>query len=291
MALVSVTNVVHGEVFFDVFVTSTGTGSQLVIGGYDDGLSTGVVPEGQMRVFKAEVSGDISGPNPYKTVGVGHPAFQALRQSRLNSSEVTPANVYTQLTPNTPLAFSFLPITIGASSRNLFFWNGTGVVDFSPVGSDVTLSLIKGGTEPWTESINGGSNSVITGNTIATTSSVGQVHTHLITEIGDNGGVPAQGFYLFSLQLQMTGYAPSESLYFVYGALDYADIQNEQTLLEFRAANTLAGGWVHDNLVVVPEPSAAALLGLATAAHPLLCWFRSLRARRISAWAGRARAA
>jgi uncharacterized membrane protein YeiH len=280
MALASVTTAAHGGVFFDVLVTSTGPGSQLVIGGYDDVDGTGEVPEGQMRVFQAEVSGAFSGTAAYVTEEPGYPGFQALAQELLDLPGVmTTPGVYTALSPFTPLTFSFLPITIGSDSRNLFFWDGIGAVDFSPVGANVVLSLIKGGTSSWTQSINGGQNGVILGNTIDTTNNSGNIHEHLYAAIAKDGGVPDQGLYLFSLELQMTGYAPSEALYFVYGALDYGNIQYGQNLAQFDAAHALASNWVQDNLVAVPEPSTAALLGLAAVALPLLCRVRSRRTR------------
>jgi hypothetical protein len=283
MALASVTTVVvrAEKVFFDVLVTSTGPGSQLVIGGYDDDDGIGVVPEGQMRVFQAEVSGSISGTAAYVSDAPGYPGFQAVPQTSLDLPGVmTPAGVYTALAGSTSLTFSFLPITIGADSRNLFFWDGIGAVDFSPVGANVVLSLDKIGLpDPWTQSINGGQNSVIPGGTIDVTNSAGGIHRHTYAAIAKDGGVPDQGFYLFSLQLQMTGYGPSEALYFVYGALDYGNIQYGQNLDAFDAAHSLASDWVQNNLVAVPEPSTAALLGLAAVALPLLCRVRSRRTR------------
>jgi hypothetical protein len=282
MALASVTTAAHGGVFFDVLVTSTSTGpgSQLVIGGFDDdGTATGLVPEGQMRVFQAEVSGSISGTAAYVTGEPGYPGFQALAQTLLDNPGVMTTPGYIALAAARPLTFSFLPITIGTVSQNLFFWDGIGAVNFSPVGANVVLSLIKGGTSSWTQSINGGQNGVIPGNTIDTTKNSGNIHEHLNAAIAKDGGVPDQGFYLFSLELQMTGYAPSESLYFVYGALDYGNIQYGQNLAAFDAAHALASDWVQNNLVAVPEPSAAALLGLAAVALPLLCRVRSRRTR------------
>jgi hypothetical protein len=282
MALASVTSVVvrAEQVFFDVLVTSTGTGSQLVFGGFDDdGTATGLVPEGQMRVFQAEVSGAFSGTAAYVTGEPGYPGFQALAQTLLDNPGVMTTPGYIALAAARPLTFSFLPITIGTVSQNLFFWDGIGAVNFSPVGANVVLSLIKGGTSSWTQSINGGQNGVIPGNTIDTTKNSGNIHEHLNAAIAKDGGVPDQGFYLFSLELQMTGYDPSESLYFVYGALDYDNIQYGQNLAAFDAAHALASDWVENNLVVVPEPSTAALMALATVVLPLLCRVRSRRTR------------
>lgn len=276
IAMVGFANVVVAQ-HYDVFVT--GSGTDLVVGGYDDDLGTAVVPPGQLRVFEGEVVGAIGGGIPYESEAPGEPGFRASNQTFLDSpSTMDPNGVYTALAASTPLTFNFLPFTIGSNSRNLFFWDGLGSVDFAPVGASVVLGLTKPGGGGWTESIDGSSSSVIAGNTIQTTTSTGVVHTHLFTSIGDGGDAPAQGFYLFSLELEMTGYSPSESLYFVYGALDPLSMQYGQSLVDFEESHELAATWVQDNLVApVPEPSTYALMGLAAAAIPLVRRFRARR--------------
>jgi len=200
-------------------------------------------------------------PNP------GEPGFRASTQSSLNNPSImTPANTYSALAGSTPLTFNFQPITIGSVTRNLYFWDGTGGVDFSPVVSSVVLGLEKKGTGGWTSSINGSSAGIVGGNTIQDTGATGSVHTHFYTSIANNGVAPDQGFYLYSLQLQMTGYASSDPLYFVFGALDPLALAPQfADFAAFEAAHGLAEGWVESNLVAVPEPSSFALAGLGAA--------------------------
>lgn len=251
------------EVHYDVFVTSSGT--NLVIGGYDDVNTVANIPAEQLRVFGGEVVG--SGTGAYTSEAPGEPGFRASPQLVLNNpSLTTPANTYTALPGSTALTFTFEPTSIASQSRNVFFWDGNGSVSFAPVASSVALSLAKQGAGGWTSSVNGSSDGVIAGNTIQTTGTTGSVHTHLFTSISDAGAAPAQGFYLYSLRLHMTGYASSDPLYFVYGALDPLALAPQFADLEaFEAAHGLAEGWVEGNLVAVPEPSSIALAGLGAA--------------------------
>lgn len=253
-------------VHYDVFVTSTGSGpgAALVVGGASEDDGTAFVPAGQLRVFGGEVVG--TGATPYETEGDGEPGFRAYSQTFLNGANMDPPGVYTALAPGTPLTFDFQSITIGAT-RNLFFWNGEGPVSFGTVGADVVLTLSDG----WTRSIDGASSGIVSGDTIQTTTSGGGVHTHLTTSIAKAGGAPDQGFYLFALRLAMAGYASSEPLYFVFGALDPLAMDAEQ-FEAFEAAHDTAIDWVGANLV--PEPSALPLLGLAAAAAIPLVWRR-----------------
>lgn len=252
---------------YDVFVTRSG--SSLVVGGYDDAATTATVPADQLQVFGGEVvpSGTTG---PYESASPGEPGFRAATQAFLdNSALTTPAGVYAALPAATPLTFSFLPISIGGSTRNLFYWSGTGSVAFAPAAADVSLDLTKQGGGGWTAGVTGTSAGVVAGNTIQTTSSgasAGTVHTHLFASIGKAAAAPDQGFYLYSLGLQMTGLTDSRPLYFVYGALDPAAL-TPQELTDFEAAHGAAEVWVQNNLAAVPEPSSLPLVaGLGVAA-------------------------
>ena len=86
----------------------------------------------------------------------------------------------------------------------------------------------------------------------------------LPTVIGKAGGAPDQGFYLYSLQLGLSGLQASSPLYFVFGAVDPAALTPTE-LADFEAAHGLAEVWVENNLAAVPEPSAVALVGVALA--------------------------
>jgi len=252
---------------YDVFVTGTGPGSKLILGGYEDTVPAATVPAGQMRVFGGEVVGTGTAV-PYETEAPGEPGFGAGNQAFLSGTSTSPSGVYTALAPSTPLTFTVQPITIGATTRNLFFWDGSGAVNFAPVGGNVTLGLTRYGGGGWTVSVSGTSAGVQSGNTIANTGTGGALHAHLYTSIAKDGAAPDQGFYLLSLQLAMSGYSPSDPLYYVFGALDPTALAPQfADLAAFEAAHGIAESWVETNIVNVPEPATGVLaLSLAIAA-------------------------
>lgn len=270
-ALAATTVARAAEVHYDTFVTSTGSGSKLLIGGYDDVALTATVPAEQIRVFGGEVVG--SGTAPFESEAPGEPGFRAGDQAFLNGSAMTPSGVYTALANGRPLTFTFQPITIGATTRNLFFWNGSGSVSFGPVGGDVVLGLTKPGGTGWTVSISGTASGVQSGNTIQNTGAGGAVHTHLFASIAKDGAAPDQGFYLYALQLGMTGYTSSDPVYYVVGALDPLALAPQFADLEaFETAHGLAESWVDSNIAYVPEPAtwlAAAVFAAAGVATRL----------------------
>ena len=263
---VRVSFLIAEEVHYDVFVSSTGTGTKLVVGRYDEAANTAQVPTEQALVFGGHVVG-AGTAQPYESEAPGEPGFRAGTQAFLNGSSVTPSGVYKALTGSTALTFTFQPITIGTSTRNLFFWNGDGTVDFGEVGSDVVLGLTKPGGGGWTASITGASSGIVAGNTIQNTSATGLVHTHLFTSIGKDAAAPDQGFYLFALRLAMAGYTSSDPIYFVSGALDPSDLAPQfADLEEFEVAHGLAKGWVEANMMAVPEPTGGLLATAGCAA-------------------------
>jgi hypothetical protein len=267
---------IAAEVHYDVFVTSTGTGSKLVIGGFDDDALTATVPPEQMRVFGGEVFGTGTAL-PFESAG--EPGFRAGVQSFLDGSATTPSGVYTALTGSTALAFTFQPMTIGSATRNLFFWDGAGAVNFAPVGGNVVLGLERLAPGPtWTVLINGTTSGIASGNTIQNTTAAGGVHTHLTTSLSQDGAAPQQGFYLFAMQLGMTGYTSSDPVFFVYGALDPDALAPQfADLAAFEAAHGLAESWVESSMLV-PEPSTCILATAGIVVAMLLG--RSHRRRR-----------
>jgi hypothetical protein len=245
----------------DTLVTSLG--GKLITGTYDDDNNTAAAPH---SVFLGEVV-PTGGPGaPYEAEAPGSPGFRAASQTFLdNIASMDPAGVYTALPGSTNLEFDFLPMSIGPNTRNLFFWDGVGSVNFTPVASDYELSLIKFGGGGFTETITGSDASVITGNNIQTTTSAGAVHTHLFAQLDINDAGtddPAQGFYLFSLQFRMTGLDTSDPAFYIFGAYDPATLTGP-ALEEFEEAHELAEVWVEANLV--PEPSTAIMAAMALA--------------------------
>ncbi|MFM9058704.1 MAG: PEP-CTERM sorting domain-containing protein [Planctomycetaceae bacterium] len=235
-------------VHYDVLVTSlSGT---LVTGGFSHGDLSAFAP---LRVFKGESLG-VGTADPYQSSE--EPGFEASSQAYLDGPAMTPSGVYTALSGSTALTYTFQPITIGASTRNLFFWSGTGAVNFTTLTGAESLSLIRSGFGGWTRTITGASAGVVNGATIDRTDADGEIHKHLTTEIASGGAGPATGFYLFALQFQMSGLAPSADAYFVYGAYD---TENAPDLIAFEAAHDAAYDWVETTFIAVPEPATLAL--------------------------------
>lgn len=262
-------------VHYDVLVTSlSGT---LVVGGFADASNTAIAP---LRVFGGEALG-IGSLDPYASDE--EPGIRAVDQTFLSGAAMNPSGVYQALPGNRALTFTFQPIAIGAVTRNLFFWNGEGTVNFTPLTAFDSLALVRGGFPTWTRTITGTSAGVVTGATIDSTDGNGVIHKHLTTVIASGGAAPATGFYLFALAFQMSGLAPSADSYFVYGAYD---VENAPDLLAFEAAHDAALDWVEANLVAVPEPTTG-LLATAAAVGPL--FIRVLRRRGTAVAAPRSR--
>lgn len=260
------------HVHYDVLVTSsTFAGPRLVIGGYNHADSSLIIPAGEMRVFGGNAVGSDPGA-AYQSDS--EPGFEAATQPALDGNGLS---AYQSLSGSTSLTFSFLPISIGATTRNLLFWDGIGgSPSFAPVSDDMVLSLDRYGAGSWTRSISGSSATTVPGAEIAKTSATGDLHKHLFVSLTDSGTAPPQGFFLFSLTMQMAGYTDSEPLYFVFGAYDPLVVTGS-ALTAFEAAHESAMTWVENNVVAVPEPSGLVLAGLGA-----LGAFRAVVRRRRS---------
>lgn len=241
-------------VHFDVLLT--GSSGSLITGGYNDGSNTGIAP---MRVFSGEAVSSDGGP----AASDAEPGFRAPNQTFLNSSGMTPPAQLSALPGNTNLLFRLVPMTISGTNRNLFFWDGTGAVNFGPLSSGYGLSLAG---DFGSTSITGASNSPSLDFVLKTTSADGSLdpgHPHFTTTIGNAGATPAQGFYLFSMQFSISGLSASAPAYFVYGVYDAGSPPVD--FEAFDLAHAAAETWVENNLVAVPEPSSVALAGLGVA--------------------------
>lgn len=240
-------------VHYDVLLT--GSSGSLITGGYDDGAGAGIAP---MRVFSGEAVSSDSGP----ATSDSEPGFRAPSQTFLDSASMTPNAVFSALPSNTALLVRLAPMTISGTDRNLFYWDGTGAVNFGPLSSGYVLSLAG---DFGSTSITGVSSSPTSDFVLKTTSPDGSLdpgHPHFTTTIGNAGATPAQGFYLFSMQFSISGLSSSAPAYFVYGAYDFG---SPPDFVAFDLAHGAAETWVENNLVAVPEPSSIALAGLGVA--------------------------
>ena len=155
----------------------------------------------------------INGPG-FNALGSGSPSLPA-------GSQALPGNA--------PLSWDFLPMTIDATSQNLFYWNGlesNGMpgltpedVAFGPLpGPNYLLSLFDKSNVK--HSVNG-ANAVMPGGIIENTAADGALHRHrfFLLEDGDGNGAttPADGIYLLAMRLKMTELENSLPMFMVFG--------------------------------------------------------------------------
>lgn len=242
-----------------VDILFSSNGSKLITGGFDDGTDS-VTTEGPLRVYEFEVETDAFTPGgPFTS---DDPGLQSVQQSELSTFFALPHGA--------ELSFSALPISIGANTSTLFYWDGSGAVNFLPalVGSTLELDLGSptSGTAPLT--LNGSQMTAQTGFGIAFVDEFDAepIHTHLETAIGTSGGNPNLGIYLISLEFALTGLDSADPVYLLYATID-----ENFSLAQFEAMeedHELAVEWVEANLLTstnaVPEPGTLliALIGL-----------------------------
>jgi hypothetical protein len=169
------------------------------------------------RVYSREFDGDFAVNNPgYNALGAGSPSLRAGSQA---------------LPGNTALAWDFLPMTIETARSNLYYWNGLesdGLPGITPgdvlfgmlPGPGYTLGLFDKTSTAFTVN---GSPVLVPGGVIDDTAGDGSLHRHRFYQLLDNDGngstLPADGIYLFAMQLRMAGLATSKPIYMVFGTL------------------------------------------------------------------------
>jgi hypothetical protein len=207
---------------------------------------------------------------PFTPVDYGRdePGFFALPSG---SSSLPPGA--SALPASAQVAIHFPSFTVNAQNDSLFYWDGTGSVDFHPISA----------AQP------GVAFSLIPSNPLATTHADGSVHQHSAwgLALGPNGGaVPADGVYLVSPTASVTGLSDSKPFYMLFlvdAAIDNEDdasalkdgLDEGQTVFNGKdyAYFNNARDYVTSNLV--PEPSVCALASI-----PILALvFRRDRAR------------
>ena len=156
----------------------------------------------------------------------------------------------------TDLEWDFLSLTVDDVSQNLFYWDGSdtdGVPGLTPddvafgslPGPDYLISL-------WDESSTkysiDGSDEMVSGGIIDESAADGSLHAHrwwtLEDGDGNSGTLPADGIYLFSLQLRMDGVEMSDPIYMVFGTPGSS----------VDALDDAAVPWVEENVDILIPP-------------------------------------
>ncbi len=191
-----------------------------------------------------------------KDYGGDHPGFFAL------SSELAemPAGA-AALPAAADVSLNFTSFSVGGSSDTLFYWNGSGAVDFQPIST-----------------VQPGVALTVDPNPLDTTGSGGGLHVHPAYGLDDGGtGEPIDGVYLASPSVSVAGLVDSDPFHMVWlvDALiaDEESAENVEESLESGETTVLgkdfsffpeAVEYVQQNLAV-PEPSSALLSIVAVA--------------------------
>jgi hypothetical protein len=211
---------------FDALVARQG--NQVVLGGLEEG---GAVVIGT-RVFEAELDESFASTDP---------GFNAVAQGSL------PAGT-SALPANAAVTLAIVPETIGGATRNLFYWNGVGDVEFgaAPAGSSLLVQRLG----PFTQIAADGSNSTLANFPLMTTSDTGTIHFHPNYQLDRTGSAVVAGFYLLPFEVSVPGLSASDTGYIVFNAGGLDEGLHEDAI-----------AWVETN--VVPEPASVGILAAA----------------------------
>lgn len=217
-------------------VVPYGLNGQIVTGSHNDFTGEDVI---EQRVFGYDFGEDLG--DPYI---IGDPGF--------NNGGFA-AGVF----PNDGLLPTFSTLAFDVVTQ-LFYWDGTGAVNFAPAPVDVLLGLRRGSN---TGFVDGAGNQTGTWPTIQGTGAAGRVHEHLESQLlftdGANPAAPnaPNGIYYIGMQLKLTPTVNSN------GTLTNSDpiyiVYNNGLSEEVHDA---AIGYIETN--VVPEPGTWTMLAL-----------------------------
>ncbi|MFO0912958.1 MAG: PEP-CTERM sorting domain-containing protein [Pirellulales bacterium] len=159
---------------------------------------------------------------------------------------------------NQPLDFVIQPMTIGGLTGTLFFWSGESGntpadVAFQPVAAGLQLKISSGAKNVIVD----GTNAITPGFTIDQTAANGDLHSHMEFEIEQNGGAPADGFYLFAMSLKMPGLADSAPVYLALSPMNPYEFEVPPSpFFDFvnywDPREVAVGDWITENLVAQP---------------------------------------
>lgn len=237
----------------DVFLAQVN--GQVAVGGANE---LGTLDENfdlTTRVFEGVMISSFPPFNP-ADYGRDEPGFVALA----SGSAALPPEA-SALPANSPVTIHLTPFTIGANSDSLFYWNGSGSVNFQPISS----------AQP-------GIAMTIDPNPLVTTSGSGALHEHAVFTI-DNGsaGVPADGVYLIAPTASVAGLADSQHFHMLWLVDSLLTDEDAAEGLEDALSNgesvylgkdfgffPAAASYVESDLVPEPTAGTLCLLGLAT---------------------------
>jgi hypothetical protein len=152
------------------------------------------------------------------------------------------------------------PFNVGSNTDTIFYWNGSGVINFQPISAvqpGVDMSL-----DP---------------NPIATTSASGALHEHTTFQLDNGGaGVPSDGVYLIAPTASIPGLRSSSRFFMVW--LVDSMLQDEEAAEAFEEALEIgqsvyqgkdfsffedAVDFVQNHIVPEPPSGLLSLLALA----------------------------
>jgi hypothetical protein len=225
---------------FDIFISRPAAGTKTIVGGADVGSAT---YDDTTRVFEVEL-GTVAGEYLALEPGANHP--------NLNDPVTAYPSSAAGLQPGDELLLEEQDFSVNSNVDDLFYWNGTGHVSFSPATADFRMD----GSDP-----------------LGSTAGLGGAFDDHPFLVVDSAAIP--GVYLASLRGTVVGIDPSEPIYLVMGSEDLITAEfleisdSEFTALSedeldeaLEAVIETAATYVESNLVV-PEPASLVIVAAA----------------------------
>jgi hypothetical protein len=233
----------------------TNVGGKVTIGGANELETMDENFDLTTKVFEGVMIPNFPPFDP-KDYGRDEPGFFALASGSMDLPPGAAA-----LPPNAAVSIAFPSFPVGGLTDTLFYWNGTGAIDFQRIST-----------------VQPGLSMALNPNPVGTASASGALHEHAVFELDNGGaGVPANGVYLIAPTASVPGLATSRPFYMVW--LVDSLIADDEAAEELEGAletdNPVVGGksfqfflnavdYVHDNLAV-PEPASGAYFVAALA--------------------------
>ena len=203
----------HGHEHQDVVLAAQG-GQVVTLSEHDGAFE-------KTRIYGAGLSVANSGSQPgFGAIGGGIPGFDALPGLA-------------------DVSFTITAATLGDTTANLFYWDGTGAAAFESAAGAGSMQVLLGSGLAIAD---GGANNV-DGFVFTTSSNDGAVHMHLNYFMPDN---PAAGVYVLPMSLSVEGLADSKPVFLVLATQGVDEAQHEAA--------------IHAVTAAIPEPASAVLL-------------------------------